>query len=114
MGTHVEMRQDAQGDQRDDALTIGSDLVDGVAAVVAGHGVDPVGAMGLEVGEGHGTAVRGRIGDHALGQVAPIESLAVRLCDQLEGAGVLGQAEQLTGCRRPPARQEGVGEAGLG
>jgi len=55
----VELLQDAQRDQRRDALAVGRDLVQGVAPVVLGDGRDPFGLVGREVA-GLETASMGR------------------------------------------------------
>ena len=109
----VETVEDAQGDQRRDALTVGRDLVQGVVAVALLDGRDPLRAVGGEVGGGHRATVGLRMRRRGLGDLAPVESLTAGLRDQAQRARRLGEGETLADVRRAAVGQEGLGEAGL-
>ena len=111
---HVEVFEDPEGDQRDDALPVGRYLVHGVPAVGAGDRADPVGMVCGEVAGPHGPAVGRRVGFEFRRQFAAVERLAVGCGDHLERGGVVGQCDQFAGLRRPAAGHECLGESWLG
>ncbi len=76
--------EDAQRDQRDDALTVRRDLVKRVSPAVGADRADPVDVVFGEVGGEHGAAVRHRMRLHCHGELAPVERFAVGCRDLLQ------------------------------
>ncbi len=109
----VEILEDAERDQRDDALAVGRDLVQRVAAIVLLERPDPVVLVRREVRGAHRRAVLLRERLDFLGELAAIERFAARRGDLLERRRVLGQLEHLAHRRRLAAGQERLGEAGM-
>ena len=109
----VELLEDAECDQRDDALAVGREFVHGVAAVADFHRRGPVGLVRGEVGGLHHAAMLGAVRDELLGDLAAVEGLALGGGDLLERCGVVRKAEDLAGLGRAAAGHEGFGVAGL-
>ena len=107
----VEVLQDAERDLRRDALPVGRDLMQGLAAIVMGQRRDPFGRAGGEVGRGDRTAVFARVARRRLGDLAAVVGLAAGLRDEPQGARGGGKTKQLADTRRAPPGQEGLGEA---
>ena len=109
----VEVLEDAERDQRHDALAVGRDLVQRVAAVVHLERLHPVGPVRREVGGAHRAAVLLRRRLDLCGELAAIERLALRGGDLFQRRGMFLEDEPFSGARRAAARQERLGEAGL-
>ncbi len=109
----VEVLQHPEGHQRDDALAVGRNLVQGVAAIVHLERLHPVGLVGGEVGGAHDAAVLLRVRLELLRELAAIERLAPAGGDLLQDLGVRRELEALAGARRAAAGHEIFREAGL-
>ncbi len=107
------MLEDAERDQCDDALAVGRNFVDGVAAVIMLQRAYPVGLVRGEVRYPHRATVLLRVSLDFFGQLAAVERGALGGRDFLQGRGVVGPLEHLAGRRRTATRHEGFGEAGL-
>ncbi len=90
---HIELLQDPERDQRDDALAIRRYLVDGVTTVGSADGADPIGAVCGKVTGAHDTAVGARVGLEFRREFATVEGLAVGRGDLLERGRVVGKFE---------------------
>ena len=110
---HVEAIEDAEGDQRRDALPVGRDLVHRVVAVVLGDRRHPLGLPGRQVGLGHGAAVGLGVRGDGRGHLATVEGLTLRLRDLAQRACGIRESEALTDMRLAAMRQEGLRETGL-
>ena len=108
------MLQDAEGDQGHDALAVGRNLVDGVAAVVGVDRAHPVGAVRGEVAGAHDATVGSRVCLEFCRELSAVEGFSLCCRDLLQGGRMVGKGEQFAGFRGPPMRQERVGEPGLG
>ncbi len=110
---HVEMLQDAERDQRHDALPIRRDLVQGIAAIVHLERRHPVGLVGGEIGGAHRGFVLLRVRFDLLRDRPTVERLSLRARDVLQHVGMGRPAEALARPRRAAVRHEGLGEPGL-
>jgi hypothetical protein len=111
---HIEMAQDAQRDQRGDALPVGRDLVQRVAAVVLRDGLDPLGLVRGEVAGHEVAAMRCRKTLDRLRDLAAVIGLAPRLCDGAQAPRRSLELEQLADLGRTAPGHEGLGEARQG
>src|SRR5579884_3718099 len=100
---HLEVFENAESDQGDDSLTVGRDLVDGVAAVRTADCVDPVGAMSGEVAGPHDSTIGRRMRIQLRRQFSAVEGLAVGRGDLLKRGRVITKGDELARPRRPTA-----------
>ena len=105
--------EDAEGDQRRDALAVRRQFVDDRARIGFRQGADPIGGMRAEVVHRHRPAMLPRASDDPLCQVAMVEGGPIRQRDALQRVRLGWRSEDLTGARRAPQRHEAVGEAWL-
>ena len=107
-----KLLEDAERDQRHDALAVGRDLVQGVAAIVHLERLHPVGPVRRQVGGAQRAALLLR-GCLELGsELAAIERLSLRGGDLFKGQCMFLENEPFSGARRASSRQERLGEAG--
>ena len=113
MARQIEVGQNAQGDQSRNALPVGWDLVQGVAPVILGDGLDP---LGLVIGQvfggeaapmGFGKALNG------FGNFATIKRLPFAGSNGSEATGRVFEAKQFAHFRGTTPRQKALGKAGL-
>ena len=109
----VELAQDAERDQRSDALAVRRDLVQAVAVRIDADRLDPLGRERGQVARLHRAAVRARVGGNRSGDLALVEGGAARRGDRAQGARRGREREALADLRRPAVRQERLGPAGL-
>lgn len=102
----VEALADAQRDQRGDALPVGRDLVQLVAAVGAGNRLDPLGAVIAQIVQRHGAAAFLAERGDALGQLALVEVASARGGDASQRVRGVGEEEMLAHPRRAPLGHE--------
>ena len=85
----------AECHQHRDAVAVGRDLADGVAAVVLRDGLDPFGVVVLEVVLAEVAARGARMGDDPFHQLAAVIALAVRLDEGAHRVGIGGETEDI-------------------
>ena len=90
--------------QHRDAVAVGRDLADGVAAVVLRDGLDPFGVVVLEVVLAEVAARGARMGDDLLHQLAAVIALAVRLDEGVHRVGIGGETEDIARAVRRAVR----------
>ena len=110
MRRQVFVVENAQGDQRRQALPIGGNFVQSVAAVVLARGADPIALVRRQIVGVKLCAVRCRGGGHLLGQVATVIGLALRLGNPLQRPRLVGTGKFLTRLRNSPPRHKGLGK----
>lgn len=103
---HVEAAEYAQREQRHQAVTVGRQLVYGVAAVVHAYGLHPLGPEGREVLGAQPAARLAGPGVYLPGQLAAVKALAVRQRQGAQSFGVVGQEDRLASPRRAAVRGE--------
>jgi hypothetical protein len=105
--------EDAESNERDDALSVGRNLVHRVAAIIHTERLDPIGLVRSEVGCAHRPFVFARVRLDFLGDRAAVERFPARSRDLLERLCVAFPHEPFARARRPAVRHERLGEAGL-
>ena len=110
---HIEVVEDAERDQRADALTIGRNFMQRVAAIVLRQRLDPVEAVRSQIGNGHHSAVGFRMSGDFFGEFAVVESLTFALGDLAQRGGLIGEGEFFAGQRSATARHESRGKTRL-
>ncbi len=109
----VEVAQDAERNQRRDALAIGRNLVQAMTPDVEADRVDPFRLVGGEIGQRHRTAVAGRVRRDRLRDLAAIEGLALARGDGAQGTRRGRESEPFADLGRTSLRQKGFGPTGL-
>ncbi len=112
-GAEVETLEDAQRDERRDALAVGRELVHVVAAVALVDRRDPCGLVVAQVLRGQCAAAGMRMRGEALGERAFVEVAAVRLADAAQRGGRIAQDELLAYFGRAAGWHERLRVAGL-
>src|SRR5919197_4485202 len=110
---HVEALEHAERHQRDDALAVGRDLVQRIAAIVELQRRHPVRLVRRHVGGLQHAAIAARMRLQLLRQRPAVERLAARTRDLLERIGVRRKAKALAHRPRAAAGHERFGEARL-
>jgi hypothetical protein len=110
----IEILEDAERDQRCDALSVRRDLVQRVAAVIEADRLHPVVLVRGEVVEAEHRAVLLCECRDLLGELSAVKGFPFGLRDALERFRLRGKGELLTGLGRTSSRQERIREAGLG
>ena len=110
----VEVLEDAERDQRHDALAVRRDLVQGVAAIVHLERLHPVGLLCAAKSDARIAAVvLPRVGLDFFGDRAAIERLAARCAMLSRTSAWLFQVKRSPGRGARPSRHERFGEPGL-
>jgi hypothetical protein len=109
----IEVIENAERDQRRDALTVRRQFVDGVAAIILRDRIDPLRLVSGQVGRGHHAAFGLRVTLDGFRNLATIQRRAARLGDLPQRLGGSGKGEAFADFRRPALGQEGFLEAGL-
>ena len=112
LGAEVEPFENPERDQRGDALAVRGDFMHGIAAIIERERLHPVVHVRREVFQRVRAAVRPRMCDHLLRQLAAIECFALGRGDLFQRRSQRGRGEELARLRRAAARQEMLGEAG--
>ena len=105
----VEAFEDVEHLERGDALRVGRQLIDVVAAVIDGDGFDPGGLVVLEVGLAEKTAVGAHEGVDLIGDLALVEGVAALFRDQAERVRQRRVLEDLTLVWSAPLLRQGFG-----
>jgi hypothetical protein len=109
----IEILEDTQCDQCRDALAVGRDFMQRVAAVVDADRFHPVVFVGGEVIHGHCAAVLLGPGDDFLGEIAFIERFTFGLSNPCQGFGLCREGEFFTRGRRTATWHESFGVSRL-
>ena len=109
----IEVIENAERDQRRDALAVRRQFVGGVAAIILRDGIDPFRLVGGEIGRRHHAAFVARMTLDRFRDLAAIQRRAACLGDLSQRFGGGGKSEALTDFRRPALGQKGFLEAGL-
>ena len=109
----VEALENAERDQRRDALAVRRQLVDAVAEEFDVDRLDPVARVRGEILRRDVAAVARRLARDRLRELAAIEALAAALGELLQRRRMMGRPKMLAGGRRAAMRQERLGEARL-
>ena len=108
-----ELLEDIQRHQCHDALTVRRDLADGIAPVIHRDGLHPLGLILRKVLGTEEAAVLLAVSNDLLSQSAPVEALGLGTGDLLQGVGMVGQADHITGCGTAALRSEGIEPGGI-
>src|SRR5262245_57898991 len=104
MRAQIKVVEDAERDQRHDALAVGRDLVQGVTAIVHREWLHPVGPVRLQVGGAQRAAMFLRRRREFFGELTAIECLSLRGGDLFEGRRMFFENESFSGARRASSR----------
>src|SRR5215813_14077964 len=113
MRAQVEVVEDAERDQRDNALAVGRDLVQSVTAVVHLERLHPVGLVRLKVGRAQRAALLLRRRFELFSKLTAIERLSLRGSDLFKGQCVFLENKFFPRARRASSRQKRLRKTGL-
>ena len=103
----IEVLENAQRDQRRDALAVGRNFMQRVAAVIDADRFHPVVFVIGQIVHRHRAAILFGPGNDFFGEVACVKRFTFGLGDPRQGFGLSREGEFFTRCRRAPARHEG-------
>src|SRR5262249_14423461 len=108
MRAQVEVAEDTKRNQRDNALAVGRDLVQSVAAIVHLERLHPVRPVRLQVGRAQRAAVLLRRRLELFRKLAAIAGLSLRGSDLFKGQCVFLENKFFAGARRTSFRHKGL------
>ena len=111
IGAEIKMIENAERDQRGDALSVGRNFMDRHVAVVERQRLNPIAGVCREIPGRMCTAVRARMRNHRRREIAAIERFTARGRDFAECRRHGGAREPFTRQRRTTARHEVIGPA---